>query len=48
MSIAGGAQAEHDASVARAVGAGWQVWADGKMETVTGDVPAACLFRGLK
>jgi hypothetical protein len=48
MSLVGGTQAEHDASVARAKADGWQAWADGKMETVTGDVPAAYLFRGLK
>jgi hypothetical protein len=48
MSIVGGTQAEHDFSVAAAIGAGWSVWADDSMGTDEGDVPAAYLLRELK
>jgi hypothetical protein len=47
MSIVGGTQAEHYASVARATGAGWETWIDGEMEMGEGNVPAAYLFRKL-
>jgi hypothetical protein len=48
MSFVGGTQVEHDASVARAVAAGWLVWADDKIEVNGANVPAAYLFMELK
>ena len=47
MSIVGGTQDEHYASVIRAINDGWDTWIDGEMETNEGNVPAAYFFRKL-
>lgn len=45
MTIVGDTQYEHDASVDRAIRAGWGVWANGKIEVDGVDVPGAYLVR---